>query len=347
MRRLSGPWLQAAWTLALPRREARLVVFLVPGHNWRSGGVLSIVGLFHETLGLRSLHGAGAVLCTIPGDPPLARYTWFRNRERLLRLPAVLRRCDRLESVLVHIPEYAVDRVAAWLRSDEAAPLLRIRSRQFNVLIQNIDQVREQDIRGLGAFGEVTCTAGHRSYANAETRRRLGVPLHWLSVSNDPSRYARVDYAQKEPLMVVSPDPHPDRERILDRIRAGCPGLAVRTIQDLSYEAYRRLIGRAKWSLTFGEGLDNYFAEPVFCGGVSFAVYNPRFFTPEFAGLPPVYPSWADLERNIVGDLRAFDNPGRYREIAGREHALVAGIYSDERFRDNLRRFHRREYTLP
>jgi hypothetical protein len=70
-----------------------------------------------------------------------------------------------------------------------------------------------------------------------------------------------------------------------------------------------RLARRAKWSLTFGEGLDGYFAEPVWSGGVAFAVFNDRFFTPAFAELETIYPSWAALMQRMPLDLQRLDEP--------------------------------------
>src|SRR5262249_43203974 len=103
----------------------------------------------------------------------------------------------------------------------------------------------------------------------------------------------------------------------------------------------------AKWSLTFGEGLDAYFAEPIWSGGVSFAVFNERFFTPEFAALDTVYPSWDALLSNIVSDLNRLDDPVSYRACSRRAYDLLGTLYDLERSREGLRAFYRGEYTFP
>jgi len=87
-------------------------------------------------------------------------------------------------------------------------------------------------------------------------------------------------------------DGHLLRGEVLQKIAQAFPALRIQIIQDLHYEDHRKLIRRAKWALPFGEGLDSYFGDTIFSGGVAFAVFNDRYFTPEYAKLENVYPSW-------------------------------------------------------
>jgi len=107
------------------------------------------------------------------------------------------------------------------------------------------------------------------------------------------------------------------------------------------------LIRIAKWSLTFGEGFDGYFLEPVFSGGIGFAVFNDRFFTPEFAELETVYPSWEVLMDKIAADIQRLDEPVAYHQYWRRVYDLGSNLYDPDRFRENLRKFYRGEYTFP
>ena len=136
--------------------------------------------------------------------------------------------------------------------------------------------------------------------------------LHRLSVCNGPENYSLSGYENKEPLLIVSPDGHVRKGEVLQQIAQACPNLRIQVIENLHYEDYMRLVRRAKWSLTFGEGLDGYFAEPVWSGGVAFAVFNDHFFTPAFAGLETIYPSWAALMQRMPLDLQRFDEPVAY-----------------------------------
>jgi hypothetical protein len=57
----------------------------------------------------------------------------------------------------------------------------------------------------------------------------------------------------------------------------------------MTYQEYKATISKAKWALTFGEGLDGYFVEPIFSGDSSFSVYNPSFFIEDSWSLRTVY----------------------------------------------------------
>lgn len=333
-------------TEAIGFRTKRLIVFLTPGFDSPNGGILSISWTYRESAALQHLHGSKVALCTVPGDPPLLKYTWFKNRNYLLDLEDLLNRCGDLDYLLVHIPEYAVNQVSRWL--DSFSPKLRnVKEVHLNVMVQHIDIGQEQDISGLGRFGKVTCTTAHEAYSNAATRETLGVSLHKLSCCNGPERYTLSGYADKQPLLMVSHDPHPLKERVLLEIKKALPALKIQIIQNLSFEEYLDVARRAKWSLTFGEGLDSYFSDPVFSGGVSFAVFNERFFTPAFARLETVYPSWDILMNKITTDLQRLDEPVAYQRCWRQAWDLLSDLYSTERFRENLRLFYRGEYTFP
>jgi hypothetical protein len=333
---------------ALALRAKRLIVFLTPGSETPSGGVLSIAALYRESAALRHLHGARVALCTIPGDPPLPRYTWFENSNYILDVNALLSRCGRLDYLLLHIPEYAVAnrQVTDWLAASGAL-LSKAREVHLNVLVQNIDLIRGEEIEGLAQFGRVTCTTAHEAYSNRATREKLGVALHRLSVYCGPELYERSGYHEKEPLLIVSHDEHPLKGRVLEHLARARPGLRIQVVQNLTYEEYRRLIRRAKWSLTFGEGLDFYFIEPVFSGGVAFGVFNERFFTPAFAQLETVYPSWEVLTERMAGDLERLDEPAAYERCWRPAYDALSELYDLGRFRENLRTFYRGEYTFP
>ena len=352
-RTLNGLWKvkqrrkRAALTRAIPLETSRLIVFLTPGHDRRFGGILSIAALYRESLALRHLHRALVALCTVPGEPILLKYTWFENRNYILDLEALLKRCRPLDYLLVHIPEYAVNDVTEWLTSVSQTLMQSIAEVHLNVLLQNIDMIQGQNLTALMRFGRVTCTTAHEAYTNSATRERLGVSLHRLSVCVGPELYARSGYEEKEPLLIVSHDEHPIKQRVLSQIAQALPELRIQVIQDLAFEDYKKLIRRAKWSLTFGEGLDFYFIEPVFSGGVAFAVFNERFFTPAFAHLETVYPSWEILMERMVGDLQRLDEPVAYTRCWQAAYDLVSKLYNTEKFRENLRMFYRGEYTFP
>lgn len=338
---------RAVLTVTTAFRTKRLIVFLTPGHEFRSGGVMTIANIYRESAALEDVHRARVALCTAPGEPFILKYSWFKNNNYILDLETLLKCCGHLDYLLLHIPEYMVNQVSDWLALVSPALRRNVRDLQLNVLLQNIDLIQGQNVAGLMPFGKVTCTTAHEAYTNSATRETVGVPLHRLATCNGPELYSRSGYQDKEHVLMVSNDPHPLKEQVLRQIAQVLPDLRIQVIQDLFYEDYRKLAGRAKWSLTFGEGLDAYFVDPVLSGGVSFAVFNERFFTPAFAKLETVYSSWEVLMDRMVADLRRLDEPVAYDRCGREAYDLLSDLYSTDRFRENLRSFYRGEYTFP
>ena len=204
-----------------------------------------------------------------------------------------------------------------------------------------------KNVDRLASFGTLTCSTAHEAYSTQQTRDRFAVPLHRMSVYISPEQYRRTGYEAKENILVVSQDAHPLREEVLRRIKARHPHLRVQVVKDLTYTAYKRLISRAKWTLTFGEGLDGYFIEPIFSGGIAFTVFNERFFTPEFESVKVIYHSWEELMSRLPGDIDKLDNPVEYTTAWKQPYELLCQTYNSEIYRKNLRRFYRGEYSYP
>lgn len=334
-------------TRALTSGTKRLMVFLTPGYELRAGGVLSIAWIYEQSVAMQDLHRANVGLCVVPGDPLLPKYNWFENSNYLLDLDSVLESCSDLDHFLLHIPEYVVNRVLDWLESGSSTLLRNINEVHFNVMIHNIDLLQGQDVKGLSRFGKVTCTTGHEAYSNLTTREAVGVPLHRLLVFIGPALFPVSGYRDKDPLLIVSHDEHPLKEQVLELLAQALPELTIQIIKELHYDEYKKLIRRARWSMTFGEGLDGYFVEPIWSGGISFAVFNDRFFTPPFANLETVYPSWEALMERMPDDLSRLDEPVAYNQYWRREYDLVGDLHSTDRFLENLRLFYTGEYTFP
>jgi len=325
----------------------RLIIFITPGWNEPRGGVRSIVSIYEETKKLHRLHQSKALLCTIADDELRLKYTWFKNRHYILQLADVMNYFSELEEMLIHVPECYIDRFVAMAKAELMDTLRRIPALRFNILLQNIDLIQDQDVEALKSLGPTTCTTAHQRYSTVETRASLGVPLHHLSVCGGAAQYRYVRYRKKEGLMIVSADEHPEKKRILDTIAANNPHLVVRVIQGIKYTEYLRLVGKAKWCLTFGEGLDHYFIETVFCGGVSFAVYNDRFFTPEFKTLETVYDNLQQLEEKISTDLLRLDHESVFVPYQKRQFEIVSNIYKHAEYCRNVGEFYRGNYSFP
>jgi hypothetical protein len=192
----------------------------------------------------------------------------------------------------------------------------------------------------------LTTTTAHDRYCNDSYRKQWDIPIHKFSVWISPEKYIFAKYPEKENLIVISPDHHPSRDSIVNRLQ-NVPELKTQTIQNLSYDEYKATIAKAKWTLTFGEGLDGYLIEPIFSGAIGFAVYNEEFFTTDFKELSTIYGSYEVLGNKIVNDIRFFDEESRYNVYQKKQFDICASHYSHEVYVKNIIAFYNKEYTFP
>jgi hypothetical protein len=330
-----------------PQDAKGLIIFLTPGVDLVNGGVLSVTSLANETNHLKAVHGCEVALCTYPSDPVLLKYSKFKNSNTLYSLSDTLAYFQKLQKLIIHIPEHFIYRFSWFLTATDRERLSKIPNVQINIMIQNIDQLpRAKTIQKLAKYGKLTSTTAHRKYSTQQLRDQLGFPLHKLSVFISPEQYQSRSYSQKEDLMIVSPDPYPKKNEILHSIQTKLPNLKIQIIHNLTYEEYKATISRAKWALTFGEGLDGYFIETIFSGGVSFSVYNSRFFTPQFKDFQTVYPSYPALQDKIAGDILALDNEADFAAYQKRQFDLCRSLYDYKAYVANLEGFYRGQYTF-
>ncbi len=336
--------------ISFPSNLKKLIIILTPGWNGVSGGILSETALYEETRRLTAIHDSETIMCTIPGESALLRYTLFENRNYLYDLKDTLSYFRNLDSLLIHIPEYAVSKFLRRLTKKDYSRIAKINSLHLNILLQNFQlfekSVSPEDLDRLGKLGRLSCTTAHERYSNQQLRDRLRFPLHRLSVYLSPELYERRDYSEKENLMIVSPDPHPRRIEILRLLADKMPQLNIQIVQDLAYEDFKKLISRTKWALTFGEGLDGYFIETIFSGGISFAVYNSTFFTEDFRPLETVYESYDALKKKICSDLEQLDAEETYERYQKKQFDLCRKHYSHEDYVKNVKTFYQGDYTF-
>ena len=326
----------------------KLIIFLTPGNDVVNGGILSITSIYSETIKINNIHGAEVIMCTVPGEPFLLKYTKFENQNYIYRLSEVLSYFQNLQELMIHIPEYGVEKFLKNCSNYDDLQLNKIKSVQINIMLQNIDMLPNKiHIKNLGKLGKLTCTTAHERYSNSETREKVGCPLHKLSVYVSPEQYNEKLYVEKENLMIVSPDRHPKKLAILDLIARQFPQLKIQIIKNLTYEEYKNVISKAKWALTFGEGLDGYFVETIFSGGVAFSVYNERFFSDDFKSLRTVYTDYDVFTVEICSDIKDLDTEISFMNYHKIQNDLCCRYYNYNTYINNLALFYKGEYTIP
>jgi hypothetical protein len=258
----------------------------------------------------------------------------------------VFRYFHKIEKLTVHIPELFVGTMATGIEAD-LKKMRKIPHLHINILNQNVRLMPKpeiiDDLKNIA--DKVTITTAHNKYCTPDLRNYYGVPLHHYSTFASPERYKFTSYAEKANLLLLSPDDPEKNATVKELLKKEMPDLEVRVIKNLKYEEYKDLISRARWSITFGEGLDFYFIEPVFSGAVSFAIFNELFFTPPFKNLRTVYKNYTDLIGDLPNALKSLDREAVFRDQNKVEFDLCADLYSYQRYKDNIRKFYQGDYT--
>jgi hypothetical protein len=330
-----------------------LIVFFVEGANWFtgkdtiSGGILSIASIYEETLKLKDIHNSECIMMTHRDAHLLEKHTQFPNEIAIFRFSQLLGFFKSLESLMIHIPEYLVPSILLQL-SRHSKRLKSIKSLTINILNQNIMLMPPpEEIEKLKKLTPlITQTTAHESYSTIEIRQKYGIPLHKLSVFGCPEKYTYTPFEEKDDLMIVSPDEHPEKAKILDMIQSRFPNLCIQIIKNLTYTDYLKTIAKAKYALTFGEGLDFYFIETVFSGGIGFAVYNDRFFTPAFKELNEIYSSSLEMQTLLIDDLLNLQDSSYFKDRNNKQHYQCAVLYKYDEYLENIRKFYVSDYLF-
>jgi hypothetical protein len=332
----------------------KLIVFLIPGADRKtgketmSGGVISIVSICEETKKIfKDDKSTGVVLCTMNDDYLLTRYENFDNESDIFRFEQLSTYFKNLDELIIHIPDFLTMIFYSGLRSEDKSFFTQVPVVHFNIMNQNIRLMpAPEKIEELKALAQhTTITTAHQQYSTKQYRDFFKVPLHKLSVWVSPEQYKFKQWEEKENLLIYSPDPHPEKDRIIKKL-ASINGLQLQMISGLTYNQFKEVISRAKWALTFGEGLDGYFLEPVFSGAVGFAVYNKEFFTPAFSEIRTVYSSYQVLYDSIVVDIENLDEQRGFSSLQDTQYKLCESLYSSAVYRENIQKFYRKQYTF-
>ena len=320
-----------------PPGSRAVVVFLVPGVDGVNGGIMAIHRHADETRRLLDRRGYAVYVATYPGGRSITRCTRFENSNKVVAFDLLLEFVSPQERLHINIPE---EFIGGFL--DHGVPLLGGRiagMTSYNIMVQNIEMAPERSLVGrLQQHGFVTASTAHAAYS-LRCSALLGCPSwHW-SVWVSPEVYEYRNPGSKEDIIVVSPDAHPERERVLALVQAALPAFRVVRVWKMTHGQYKDLIGRARYTLTFGEGLDGYFVETIFSGSVGLAVYNDRFFTSDYRGLPGVFSSWADLGEQMPALIQGM-TPGKYNEIRQAQYCVVKRNYDYAEYVNNLRRYY-------
>ena len=320
-----------------------IIVFIVPNANNISGGMISISSIYEETQKLNKIHNSEVLACTsISQNKTVFRYTMFKNKMKIFRFIQIISLFKKIETILIHIPEYMVENfynkdlklIYKWLK--------KINNIHINILNQHVESMPSiETINNLKLYcNRLTNTTAHESYSNQEHRDKFGIPLHHLSACCSYDNYFFKKYEKKENVILVSPDKNKYKDKILKKIKTELATFKIIIIQNLLWSEYKKIISNAKFCITFGEGFDGYLIEPIFSGSISFGVYNKNFFTDDYKNFPTVYKNYDDMYENICTDIKKYDNINKYTLDNQIMYDCLKKMYSFEIYQSKVKNFY-------
>ncbi|HMV58536.1 MAG TPA: hypothetical protein PKD38_15165 [Nitrospira sp.] len=327
-----------------------LVIFLFPGMQRVTGGGLQIFSLHRLTRKFLRATDGDSVICWLPGTNwSDHRFEGFDNDVTIFPLEMVLRLCREDCELLIHLPEFAAESFCHKFGWTRIAFLRKRHKLKISILEQNNEVMPNplflKNLRNI--VPDLNATVGSSAWMTRSERQRLGIPLHLLPTWYYPDDAPWQPWESKEDLLIVSPDASPCRDMVINAIRRARPELRIQIIWGLKYEDYLKLERAAKWSLTFGEGLDGYFYGPMLRGGISFAVRNGTFDIPGLEERRTIYDSYEDMAARIVNDMRALDDKSAYETYTKSVRIALESEFGSERTANALHAFYRGNLTMP
>lgn len=313
------------------------------------GGMLSINRFAKHTAGITSARDYKLLVSGLPLENPVVEYSMFEPSLPMVHFNNIAETLSP-KRLVIHLPEYYIESFVTGITPLQRRWLKTIPELQINIMDQNHDFFPDryyiECCREL--TDDVTITAAHVRYATQALASDYDCPVSLLTPFL-PEFY-RVPFSEKENIIAISPDNEVPvggvtKDEILATLKAQLPDYEFVLIENMTLEEYKRLISKARFSITFGEGYDGYYLEPFLSDSIAFAVYNHTFFPKDFELAPTVYPSWESLYKNIVTDIRRFEKDGvAYAAASVATEKLIKTFTNDGLSVSNLEDFYRRDF---
>lgn len=323
----------------------KVILLLVPGDIKINGGVMSICAIGKISKDIMAEKDYKVIIMTVPGEKIFYEYTEFDTEFKIFRFEQILG-LTNVKEMILHIPEIYVERFLKNISKEEYNYLLKLNSLQINILNQNIECMPKPDVteKLKDLSKNVTMTTAHKKYCTKELSEEYKMPVHMLS-ADYLVKLEKKEYKEKENIIIYSPDNNKYKKKILKKLQKELPDYELIEIKNMRYRDYLDLTSRAKFVITFGEGMDSYFSESILCGGIGFAVYNNEFFTDKYKDLENVYKSYEQMLENIVGDIKRINENNTYTELSKKLFDIRNKDYTLDYFVKNIKKFYKKEYT--
>lgn len=340
---------QNNYNLTPLKMAKKMILFLTPPCVKINGGVMSIYSLCETSRNLNP--DSFCIISTYPND----KYTYakndeFLNDENIYRFSQIVDNCKNLDELIIHIPDGYSRHFYKDLKKKDICFLKSIKNLHINILNQNIKIMpKPNKLKDLYRLTDkITQTIAHDRYATQEVCNKWQIPTHLFSVNIDLEKYKTYLFEEKEKIIALSPDEHECREKLVETLKQNLPDWKLVTIQNMSFSEYMDLISKAFFTITFGEGMDGYFNQPIYKNSIGIAAYNDEFFpSKEWLNLKNVYATYEDMIKNISKDLKELhSNKDLYYMTIEEHRQKLNSIYVENNYISNLQRFYKKEYDF-
>ena len=193
-------------------KTKKLIMIFVPSDTDRiNGGILSICTIHSVIKELKHIHNCDVVASFLPfKNETDYKYRNFENDMIIFTFKEIATYFKDLEFVEIHIPDVMITtfkkenkKMLSFFKWVEQLAMVKV-----NILNQNdLFMPPSEDIENLkNIFPDITMTVAHEQYLTPEKREYYGMPIHQLSPWLSPIPYKKRKFAEKENLILYSPD---------------------------------------------------------------------------------------------------------------------------------------------
>lgn len=335
------------------KQVKNLIVFIIPPKEVMSGGIMSIFNIAFYSRQLYQIHQSEVILATIINIENETHYkqNYFENDEKIFRFEQILE-FKNLEKLIIHIPEFLVKNFYRCLPSSIVHHLLKIKTFKINILNQNINLMpKKKIVKKLARLSmNITQTCAHLRYAKQSFSDLYEIPvLLLLPYFKDFFKYVKKrSFSEKEDIIVYSPDQCRFKNNVLAILKKRLKHYKFIEINNITFKDYMDIISRAKYTITFGEGMDGYLFQPFFQGSIAFAVYNEDFFpSGDYLELMNIFENYEEMSEKLLGLILSFDkNPMIYERLNITFLNRIRPFIGFDKFMASLKKFYLNQFDF-
>ncbi len=331
------------------KETSSLIIFLIPEFDVMSGGIYSMFSIANISEKFENIHDSRVIIATRPNKKKetIIFNTNFRNDNLIFRFEQITY-FKNLTKLILNIPEESCSNFYKLLSPKLIKFLKEIRDFQINILNQNIELMpKKEELKDLYKLtNNITQTTAHHRYCSQEIANRYNLPTSLIPPYTDIRRYQKINFEQKENIILYSPDKISQKNQILETLSKNFPGYKLIQIKDMKFDKYMDLIKRAKYMITFGEGYDGYLAQSMLMNGIGFAVYKKNFFPEEYIfDKPNIFKSFDEMQENITERIKYFEeNETARKETIEYFNSIQNSLYNFDNYIDCIEKFYKKQY---